>query len=136
MDLLDAYEDCDVVLNKLMRRPDSIADDWPEIVLRKYTIESLQYDDDWETRLANGIGDFPYCATNDMLFSQRARDHLEDILLQYGELLPAELDDGTPLWFFHCTNHLPEDAVNFEQSEFEQNDKGFRYIPPSRLIFK
>ena len=84
--------------------------------------------------LARGllIGDFPDIAGSIIALSIRAVDALHDLLVDHGELLPLESDDGEYFLFNVLAQH---DVMDTERSEARYLSRG-RVMTLDRLVLK
>ncbi|OWW23231.1 hypothetical protein B4Q04_21710 [Zobellia sp. OII3] len=120
--------------------------DWiwsKDIELRRYALdfEGKPMHEKWQEVKVDfvdkGKRDFDICVATSPLFifSKKAVNLLENILLKYGELLPLKSPDDNYV-AYHCTNII-ENSIDLEKSEIDWLDEKEGWINNvTKIVFK
>ncbi|MBD3671614.1 MAG: hypothetical protein HUJ29_12665 [Gammaproteobacteria bacterium] len=96
---------------------------------------------------ATMVPDITTWKTDFLVLNQKALDVLKDVLEAMGELLPIEVA-GETRYLFNPLTHLPEDVIDFDNSEYEyhaseEQPVGFKVlnfdpnkVPKAQMLFR
>jgi len=103
------------------------SDGWERIKLKRLTVDNAGR--------KRHRTDFPGGTSGTKIFlSAKAKDALEPLLANHGELLPIEAEDGEPYWIFNVTNLV--NALDSEKSEVLRSKDTGRVLMINKHAFK